>query len=242
MNFRTFIIQKLIHLNENIYFYPKLKKVYKEILNSNDIFILDVGSNRGQSIDFFLNINKNIRIQGFEPNKELFKYLVRKYKYNQNVEVHNKGISSKTGTLIFNENVLDETSTFEELNLNSKFLLKKAKILGVKPDQIFSRKYEVEVIALYDYIFKSKINNIDVIKIDVEGHEFECLKGLFNSNLDIKIKYIQLENHKDDMFINNGNALNIKSILLENNFIEFKRIKHGFGNFHEVIYRNIKFS
>ena len=72
MKFRTQIIQKLIHINESIFFYPKLKKFYKKNLTHNQINIIDVGANKGQSIDFFLEINQNASINSFEPNKKLF--------------------------------------------------------------------------------------------------------------------------------------------------------------------------
>jgi hypothetical protein len=52
MNIRTQIVQKLVHINEAIFFYPKLKKFYKENLKNEKVSILDVGANKGQSIDF----------------------------------------------------------------------------------------------------------------------------------------------------------------------------------------------
>ena len=82
MNIRTKIIQKLVHINEGIFFYPKLKNFYKENLNSKEISIIDVGANKGQSIDFFLKIYPNAEINSFEPNKKLFIYLQNKYRTN----------------------------------------------------------------------------------------------------------------------------------------------------------------
>lgn len=81
-NLRTKIIQKLVHFNESIFFYPKLKKFYTTHLNKNTINVIDVGANKGQSIDFFLKINKNSTINSFEPNKKLFHLLQNKYKTN----------------------------------------------------------------------------------------------------------------------------------------------------------------
>ena len=52
MSSRSRLVQKLIHINEAIFFYPKLKKFYKTHLNQNRINIIDVGANKGQSIDF----------------------------------------------------------------------------------------------------------------------------------------------------------------------------------------------
>ncbi len=45
---------------------------YKENLINEHINILDVGVNKGQSIDFFKKINQNSNIIAFEPNKKLF--------------------------------------------------------------------------------------------------------------------------------------------------------------------------
>ena len=89
MSNRSRLVQKLIHINEAIFFYPKLKKFYKTHLNQNRINIIDVGANKGQSIDFFLKINKNATINSFEPNKKLFHLLQNKYKTNTK-QIQNK--------------------------------------------------------------------------------------------------------------------------------------------------------
>ncbi len=237
---RTSIIQKLIGINERIVFYPELKRVYKSLFNSNTLItIIDIGSNKGQSIDFFRSISSNTKIYGFEPNPTLFRSLEKKYKNCTNVHLSNQGVSNINGKLIFQENLLNETSTFEELNYESTYLKQKSKILGVKPEAIIVKKYEVEVCRISDFIAKNNLQNIDIIKIDVEGHELQCLKGLFESNDTLTIKYIQLESHSDDMYINKGNHVEINEILKSNGFNEFKKIKHGFGDFHEILYKNV---
>ena len=50
-----------------------------------------------------------------------------------------------------------------------------------------------------NFIFKEKIKEIDLIKIDVEGHEINVLRGLFNKKSS-RIKYIQLS-HNDDLYV-----------------------------------------
>lgn len=241
MSLRTKIIQKLIHINEAIYFYPKLKKFYKSNLNQKQISIIDVGANKGQSIDFFLKINKNAIINSFEPNKKLFHFLQNKYKSNSNIFIQNLGLSNIKGELVFHENVMDETSTFEELNLDSKYLEKKAKVLGVNKKDIVVNNYKVEVIRLIDFLKENLDKKFDVLKIDVEGHELQCLQGLFcEENQQLPIRYIQLESHNDDMYINNNNHNEIEAILNLNGFNQIAEIKHGFGNFSEIVYENIK--
>lgn len=240
-NLRTKIIQKLVHFNESVFFYPKLKKFYTTHLNKNMINVIDVGANKGQSIDFFLKINKNATINSFEPNKKLFHLLQNKYKTNTNITIHNLGLSNVKGELVFYENVMNETSSFEELNLNSKYLEKKAKVLGVDKENIIVDNYKVQVIRLIDFLKDKPNNKFDVLKIDVEGHELQCLQGLFQDEIEVlPIRFIQLESHYDDMYLNNNQHQEIENLLIKNGFEKSKTIKHGFGDFAEIIYENKK--
>lgn len=241
MSLRTKIIQSLIHVNEAIFFYPKLKKFYNSNLNKKQISIIDVGANKGQSVDFFLKINKSAIIYSFEPNKKLFNFLQNKYKSNSNIFIHNLGLSNIKGELIFHENVMDETSTFEELNFDSKYLKKKAKVLGVNKEDIVVNNYNVKVIRLVDFLNANSDKQFDVLKIDVEGHELQCLQGLFiDEHQKLPIRYIQLESHNDDMYMNNNNHNEITAILNLNGFEQIAEIKHGFGDFSEIVYENKK--
>lgn len=243
MNIRTQIVQKLVHINEAIFFYPKLKRFYIDNLKKENISILDVGCNKGQSIDFFLKVNQNAEFDAFEPNKKLFVYLQNKYKTStkqvQNIRLHNFGVSNIKGELLFHENILDETSTFEELNIDSKYLEKKAKVLGVKKEKIIINNYKVNVIKLVDFLKENPNKEYDVLKIDVEGHELQCLQGLFtDENVVLPIRFIQLESHNDDMYLNNNQHQDIETILNKNGFEKIAEIKHGFGNFAELIFEN----
>ena len=243
MSIRTQIVQKLVHINEGILFYPKLKRFYVENLKKKNISILDVGANKGQSIDFFLKVNPNAAFDAFEPNKKLFIYLQNKYKTNtkqiQNIRLHNFGVSNIKGELVFHENILDETSTFEELNMDSKYLEKKAKVLGVTKENIIVDNYKVNVIRLADFIKENPNKKYDVLKIDVEGHELQCLQGLFaDEGTILPIRFIQLESHNDDMYLSNNQHQDIETILNKNGFEKIAEIKHGFGDFAEIIFEN----
>ena len=240
MNFRTKIIQRLVHINEGIFFYPKLKKFYIENLKDNkNLNILDIGANKGQSIDFFRAIYPSVKINAFEPNKKLFELLKKKYNLNKNIKIHNLGVSNVAGSLEFHENILDETSTFETLNYDSKYLAKKAKVLGVKVEDIIVDNYSVAVIRLADFLNENGNASYDVLKIDVEGHELACLQGLFmNENMSLPIRFIQLESHNDDMYLNNTKHVEIEKLLNANGFFKTAEIKHGFGDFAEIIYLN----
>ena len=248
MNLRTRLIQMMVDVNERLIFYPKLKKFYKStLINKSGNYatnrtIIDIGSNKGQTIDFFLSINSNFQIYGFEPNNSLFIKLKNKYLNRPNIQISNFGISSKKDKLMFQENIMDETSTFEKLNYDSEYLKKKAKILGVTTENIIVNSYEVDVIAISTFLSEHLDLHIDVLKIDVEGHEYDCLLGLFNKTISTdSIRFIQLESHNDDMYMSNQQHSQITKMLNDNGFEERVKFKHGFGDFYEIIYENKNF-
>jgi FkbM family methyltransferase len=234
LKLRLSIIRALIDLNERFIFERKLKNFYqrKDFICS----VIDVGANKGQTIDFFLKLNPRCNIYSFEPNPKLFNFLQKKYEKFPNVKIFNLGISNLTGEKLFYENLLDYTSSFEPLNPESEYLAKKARILGTNVDQIVVSEYKVETIRLSDFINNSQISNIDVIKIDTEGHEYSCLHGLFNELTLPKIKYIQIENHNHNMYLEGSDYNAITTLLNSNDFYEAKFINHGFGNFNEIIF------
>ena len=234
---RVKLVRFLIEINESFFFYKRLNKVFKEIFKNSPLrLVIDVGVNRGQTIQFLDQFSEEIEIIGFEPNKSLFEKV--KEMNLGNVSLYNYGCSDSEGTLVFNENMLDESSTFENVNSNSKWLMKKACMLGVKPKNLIKQSYPVKVIQLAKFINENlgKIT-IDLIKIDVEGHELKVLKGLFSNSLRSKVKFIQVEVHNDDLYEGQIKS-EIIDLLQFNNFTIHKEIKHGFGNFSDIIFIN----
>jgi FkbM family methyltransferase len=234
-NIRIKLIKSVIDLNEKIFFERKIRKFYRSAGTINTV--IDVGANKGQSIDFFLAMNPSCTVYAVEPNPELFALLTKKYHGKKNIHLFNAGISDKAGEKIFFENVFDYTSSFEELNMDSEYLKKKANVLGVKKEAIVKKSYPVHTMTLAQLIAQENIAGpVDVLKVDTEGHEYYCLKGLFDGTGAEKVKFIQLENHNDDMYANRVGFDEISSLLVQNNFREAKRIAHGFGDFEEVVF------
>jgi FkbM family methyltransferase len=240
LKLRIKIVQLLIELNEQIFFYPKLKSYYRRRFpltasSKRPLTIFDVGANKGQTIEFFLKINKNSIIYAFEPNPILYSKLIQKYAIHPNIHVFNLGVSNINGELELKETITDETSTFEEFNYDSKYLKLKADVLGVCKEKLIKKKYIVQVTRLDEFIIKKNINKIDILKIDTEGHELKCLMGLFPVK-SCEIDYIQLERHNDDMYSAFGELVKIEALLATFGYRSNSIIKHGFGDLDECIY------
>ena len=238
-NLRISLVSLLTSIIDSLTFYPKLKKAILLNLSHAPRVVLDVGGNKGQSISFFLKLDKNTKIFSFEPTRSLYEYLLAKYDSFPNITISNKGISSFSGKKRFYENYMDLTSSFEKINYESNYLKFKTKILGIDLKKIIKKEYDVDVITLSSYINKNISSNIDLIKLDVEGHEYECLKGLFNAPLDLNIHLIQLEYHNDDMYQNSISFYKLDNLLQKNNFKLIGSFKHAFGDFEDLLYKNI---
>ena len=76
------------------------------------------------------------------------------------------------------------------------------------------------------------------MKIDTEGYELSVLKGVINNLKDIKVIYF--EHHFDDMIIKKYKLSDIHSLLIENNFKKYFKIKMKFRKSFEYIYYNKK--
>jgi FkbM family methyltransferase len=236
MSYRIKIIQSILHINELLIFYPRLSSYYKKEIKTKNPVIIDVGANRGQTISFFLRYFPNAKIYAFEPNRKLINVLANLFKLHNNIVLLNKAVSDIDGKQTFYEMIADETSTLEELNFSSGYLQKKAKILGVTPQELITNKYQVEAVRLDTFINSMNLKEIDILKIDTEGHEYKCLQGLFSNNK-AKINYIQLEHHYDDMYVDKPDYKEIETMLLLNGFVLHKKITHGFGNFAELLFK-----
>ena len=66
-----------------------------------------------------------------------------------------------------------------------------------------------------------------------EGHEYDCLIGLFEGIKHCDVKYIQIENHNHDMYVNHTPIEKTLKLLNENSFEILKIIisDAGYSNF-----------
>lgn len=168
----------------SIQYFRNIKKIYREHLNENEkgIFI-DCGGYDGCSAIKFIMINPDFDCVTFEPNPLLWKYyesvptkLIKKAVYN-----HNK----RTDMIIDKANYLGTT------------IIKSKRVMTEPTPEII----KVECIRLSDFIrtLSSKYDKI-VLKLDVEGAEYEILEDLISENQirNIHKLYSEFHWHKCD--------------------------------------------
>ena len=170
---------------------PVETKIVKENIKKNDV-VVDVGANIGYYT--LLMAKNNAVVHSFEPESKNFNLLQKNVSVNNfssNVTLYNKAVSNFNGS---SKLVLSEFSPGQHKLLNSRF--------GTKSIDI-----EVTMIDL---------DKIDFAKIDVEGAEFNVLKGMkiLPNKILIEFNAMNLEesgtNYND--FLNYLNKYTIKEV------------------------------
>ena len=220
------------------YFHKKKILSFLKKINLKINIFVDVGSHKGTYTDLILkNFDVN-RIFMFEPQKDIYKIIKKKYQKNKTIKTFNDAVSNKNTTQKIYINRHDLTSSLVKLDQTNKYLDYKSKLFGVKNvKNMIKDIYSVKTIKLKKIIDKENIEKISLLKIDTEGHELEVLHGLDVSIN--KVKCIMIEFHTDKIYLN-YNPKKIHNYLIEHNFKLVKTYKFPFSEWEDRLYLNKK--
>jgi len=165
-----------------------IQKINKELL-----FCLDIGANVGEYTNLLLEETK-AKIISFEPLPKAFKDLKKIEKKNtKRVKVFNLALGENNKILELNYS--DEKSQKATFTKN----IKELSFYDFKKN----KKIKSKVVSLDSFYFDNQdlfYENIDLIKIDTEGFEFEIINGA-KEIIKKKIpKYIQIEFNWHQLF------------------------------------------
>ncbi len=172
-----------LHESDEIKILDDLSKIIIQKKREN-IHFIDVGANFGLFTLYFSKLlNSKGYVYAIEPDNECCKLIKESAQINnlKNISINNCAISDKVGfTEMRRED--DETSYQTSLAFVGK--------INAKSENL----NKVEVTTL-DSIFEKINNEIDIIKIDVEGHEASVINGfkLSLSNPDKSPKVMMME-------------------------------------------------
>ena len=152
---------------------PGITKLFTQIVNfleqrKGKKFFYDVGANHGHYSWLALSQSQNIEVMAFEPdpkNLELLRFTVDHSSLNQ-VRICEVALSDKEGKVSFHQDTLTSATGMIE-NGDTPWI---EKYLGRKANSI-----EVERSMLDS--FCTPETKPSLIKVDVEGHELQVLRG-----------------------------------------------------------------
>lgn len=135
-------------------------------LNEGDVFV-DVGANTGLFTKMVLDRVGNeflSKVILFEPIPYLFDECKNKFANNENI--------------ILNELALSDTE-YETTILASKNNLGYNKIYAEGMEIHSHEKYTINCVTFSDWAFKNKIEKVNFVKVDAEGHDVNVIRGMF---------------------------------------------------------------
>jgi FkbM family methyltransferase len=160
---------------------------------TNDSYILDLGSHKGE---FSLELAKKYdykKIITIEANPELVKITRKNTSSVRDIIVIEGMISSSTNSssdFYINSNLPEASSAINEIADEQWWFTEETNNIDYKP----IKRILVSNYNLHDLIKKYEINEIGLIKMDVEGSEWDILNN-FDENLAKKVKQISVEFH-----------------------------------------------
>ncbi|MCR2062441.1 FkbM family methyltransferase [Campylobacter helveticus] len=140
---------------------------------------MDCGAHAGLISDIILHCGG--AVECFEPNLYLNFFLKRKFENNAFVKIHQKAVSNQDGKVKF-------------LTFQNRILSQGNRIVSSVQDEQTNEAYEVECVNLCEFLEQKE--RIYLLKLDVEGAEFEILPALIKKGLYEKIDYIVVETHE----------------------------------------------
>jgi FkbM family methyltransferase len=162
-----------------------LKDMAKFVHNDHPL-IFDVGANLGQSIQKFRSQFPNCIIHSFEPSPTTFATLRERAGKLGDTHLWNCALGSVSGQMTFLENSHSDMSSFLPL---SEFGWGEV-----------TKETSVEVKTLDQFCRDENIEQIDILKSDTQGFDFEVFKGAESTIRAKKIGLIYFEIIFSDMY------------------------------------------
>jgi len=132
-------------------------------------WIVDIGANVGHTAIAALKSFPNANLICFEPVKATFSELQTNLApFHEKVILFNTALSSKSGTASINITTSSGANSIESQAPYHQFFNPTIREYATE---------EIETVRLDDIYKAFPSKNIDIVKIDVEGHEIELLKG-----------------------------------------------------------------
>lgn len=166
-------------------------------LNEKSV-VFDVGGYKGEFAgDIFCKYNATIYV--FEPIQSFFQIIKNKFINNQKVKIYNFGLAGK-----------DEQMQISMSDNSSSVFLKT------------EDSETIQLKSIVNFIQENNIQAVDLIKLNIEGGEYELLEALIDNNLIGIFKNIQVQFH--DFLLADGKE-------------RMNRIQENLSRTHQITYQ-----
>jgi FkbM family methyltransferase len=143
--------------------------ILRDLVGRPDCVIFDVGASTGHSVERFLATFERPIIHSFEPQAAAFSELHRRFGRRDGIHLNHVALADRTGVASLHRGSYDETSSLLEFAADSWW---------VKAQNISAEGAITVALDTVDhYCGERGITGIDLLKLDIQGAEPECLRG-----------------------------------------------------------------
>ena len=140
-------------------------------LNPQSI-VIDAGGYKGEWAEE-INQRYGCKVYIFEPVEKYYSIIEERFRNNSYVKIFKKGVSNSNSKIkIFDS---EDSSSVYWGEGNSE---------------------EIELINFSNFLSEEGINSVDLLKVNIEGGEYDLLEGIINRGDQTKIKNIQVQFHR----------------------------------------------
>lgn len=149
--------------------------------------IFDVGANIGEFTNYILSLGENLELHCFEPVCLTYERLKKR------LENHTGGVRLFLNPVGLSDRQGDATINIYGEYAGTNSLYKRCSAVATHPLFSTSQEQKITLTTLDLYVKERSVERIDLLKIDVEGHELKVLEGAVASLADGKVGCIQFE-------------------------------------------------
>jgi FkbM family methyltransferase len=160
--------------------------VMKWLLGEYEVgHIIDGGAYRG---DFSLQMAAAFpfaTIYAFEPQKKSYALLCNVTREIPRIKTYNCALSSHSGKSVLHTNISPLTSSLSNTSEDGLHYFQDY----LQPEG----SEQVEVTSLSDFLSNEKVPGVDILKLDLQGHELQTIKGMDGFVGSVKLIFVEVQ-------------------------------------------------
>ncbi len=187
---------------------------------AHGMVVFDVGAHIGDYTAYVMSLGRDVEVHCFEPVPSTYKKLRQRFTHHHqrtHVYLNHVGLSDIPGTAMMK---------IYGKYAGSNSLYDRHSALATHPSFASFRETEVQLTTLDAYLAETTVKQVDMLKIDVEGHEQGVLHGASTCLSSGRVHCVQFE--YGGCFIDSGTTLKeVYQLLSKYGFKIFRLLPYG---------------
>ena len=156
-----------------------------KLKNIEKLIVFDIGANHGKySLELYKTFKeKNLKIHAYEPSPNTIKYFLENTKGISEITINNFGLSDQASNSLL----------YQVGNIDGLASVYNRKLDYFHNNEKVTHTESIELRTIDAYCKDNGLENIHFMKLDIEGHELNALKGGIEMIQNDKIDFIQFE-------------------------------------------------